>query len=484
MASKATLATTQIFVSIGGNQLSSEHASLLQEVVVDQHVHLPDMFTIRLLDTNRLELMDSEQFALTKEVKIEANNADGVRTLLMEGEITAVEPAFIEGMNAELIVRGYDKSHRLFREVKSKAHLNVKDSDLASQMAGNAGLGAEVEATSIVYEHLYQDNQSDLAFLTHRAWRIGYECFVEDKKLFFRKPKNGGGGVEIKWGADLLSFYPRMTLAEQVDEVVVKGWDVAKQAPIIGKAQGTSGELYAKVEQGKNGTQLSQPFGTGKLIVVDQPVISQAEADVLAKARLSEVSGAFVDAEGMAFRRPDIRAGKMIKITALGKKFSGDYLVTSCTHSYTEKGLHSTFSVRGLRSGTLADQVAPKQTQHQWMGAVVGKVTNADDPKKWGRVKLKYPWMADDVESDWIRVMGNGAGPNAGFLVIPEVDDEVLVIFEHGDINFPFVIGGVWNGKFDPPEEMATGGKQPLVRVLRSRTGHVIAVHEAEEHKD
>ncbi len=481
---KASLATSQIKIYIGGNQLTKDISSQILETVVDQHVHLPDMFMIRLIDTNKLDLLDGDTFDLTKIVKIEANNAEGEYTKLIEGEITAIEPTFLEGMNAELIIRGYDNSHRLFREVKSKAHVNVKDSDLATTMAGYAKLKTkEIEPTTIVYEHLYQDNQSDLAYLTHRAWRIGYECYVENNELIFRKPKYSGEGVEIKWGDDLLSFYPRMTLAEQVDEVVVKGWDVAKQAPIIGKAEGSDTELYPQIKKKDKGPSLAQPFGNGKLVVVDRPVISQSEADEVAKARFNELSGAFVDAEGIAFRRPDIRAGKVINITSLGEKFSGSYLVTSCTHSYTEKGLHSNFSVRGMRSGTLVDHIAPAQTQHQWLGVVVGKVTNVDDPNKWARVKVKYPWMADDVESDWIRVMGNGAGPNAGFLAIPEVDDEVLVAFEHGDINFPFVIGGVWNGEFAPPEEMETAGKQPLVRVIRSRTGHVFGMFEADDHK-
>ncbi len=83
-------------------------------------------------------------------------------------------------------------------------------------------------------------------------------------------------------------------------------------------------------------------------------------------------------------------------------------------------------------------------------GVVVGIVTQNDDKDKLGRVKVKFPWLSDNDESDWARITQLGAGPNAGAVFIPEVSDEVLVAFEHGDISRPFVIGGLYNGKDKP----------------------------------
>ena len=277
--------------------------------------------------------------------------------------------------------------------------------------------------------------------------------------------------MSLKWGDDLTSFLPRMSLAEQVDQVTVKGWDVAEKKAITGTA--SSGELYPKIGGGK-GAPLASAFGTGKLVIVDQPVISQAEANELAKARLNEASGAFVEAEGVATRRPDIKAGKMVKIEAVGKRFGGVYLVTSATHVYDPAGFRTVFNVRGSHTGLVSEQMGNREPLDRWYGVVPALVTNTQDPKDWGRVKVKYPWMTEDAESDWARVIGIGAGPKAGFCVVPAIDDEVLVAFIQGDFNHPVVLGGLWNGKTALPDPTAgtPASDKPKVRTWRSIDGH------------
>lgn len=105
-------------------------------------------------------------------------------------------------------------------------------------------------------------------------------------------------------------------------------------------------------------------------------------------------------------------------------------------------------------------------------GVVVGVVTNNEDPEKMGRVKVKFPWLSDADESNWARVAAPTAGKDRGFYFLPEVDDEVLVAFEHGDPRFPYVVGALWNGTDTPPADNADGKNN--VRVIKSRSGHVI----------
>ena len=112
-----------------------------------------------------------------------------------------------------------------------------------------------------------------------------------------------------------------------------------------------------------------------------------------------------------------------------------------------------------------------------FLGVTVGIVTNNKDPDGLGRVKVALPWLADDDETGWARVLAPAAGKNRGIWFLPEVDDEVLVAFEHGDPASPYVLGGLWNGRDAPPEKNADGHND--VRMIRSRSGHVIRLVDA-----
>jgi uncharacterized protein involved in type VI secretion and phage assembly len=104
--------------------------------------------------------------------------------------------------------------------------------------------------------------------------------------------------------------------------------------------------------------------------------------------------------------------------------------------------------------------------------AVIGVVTDNKDPSKLGRVKLKLPILSEQDTTWWCPIVMLGAGKNRGWFFIPEIDDEVLVLFEHGDINRPIVIGALWNGK-DKPHAKNADGKNAQ-RVIKSRGGSKI----------
>jgi len=116
-------------------------------------------------------------------------------------------------------------------------------------------------------------------------------------------------------------------------------------------------------------------------------------------------------------------------------------------------------------------------------GVVPAQVTNAADPEGTGRVKLRFPWLSDSYESDWARAVQLGGGSNRGALVLPEVNDEVLVAFEQGDLNRPYVVGGLYNG-VDKPRKGAvdtvdSGSGAVNRRAFVSRTGHRLEFLEA-----
>jgi uncharacterized protein involved in type VI secretion and phage assembly len=100
--------------------------------------------------------------------------------------------------------------------------------------------------------------------------------------------------------------------------------------------------------------------------------------------------------------------------------------------------------------------------------AVVGVVTDNKDPDKLGRVKVKFPTLSAEDSSGWAPIASVGAGKDRGWFFLPEVDDEVLVMFEHGDMRRPVVVGALWNGVDSPPEQNGGGNER---RTIVSRAG-------------
>jgi uncharacterized protein involved in type VI secretion and phage assembly len=119
------------------------------------------------------------------------------------------------------------------------------------------------------------------------------------------------------------------------------------------------------------------------------------------------------------------------------------------------------------------DARVPAGLGGRWYGCHVALVSDIKDPDGQGRVKVTLPW-APDADGGryevWARLATMMAGNNRGSWFVPDVNDEVLVVFEGGDPRRPYVVGALWNGKDSPPESMDGGGNN-YKKVLRSRNG-------------
>ncbi len=111
-------------------------------------------------------------------------------------------------------------------------------------------------------------------------------------------------------------------------------------------------------------------------------------------------------------------------------------------------------------------------------GIVLGVVTNNQDEENLGRVKVKFPWIGEGEESYWARVATFMAGKERGAYFLPEVGDEVIVAFDHGDISHPYVLGALWNDKDKPPYSNPDGENN--VRSIKSRNGHELTFDDDE----
>ncbi len=338
-------------VFVNGNELPPEAAIDLTAVAVYEDVDAPTMFTLTLVNWDMAQLKvtwaDDDLFAVGSEVEVQMGYVDALETLII-GEITGLEPEFSPHSPPTLTVRGYDRRHRLMRHHQTKTFTQIKDSDIASQLASDYGLQAEVEDTSVTLDYVLQRNQTALAFLKELAQRNGYEVTVDNKTLFFRPHQYTETAVlTLKWELDLIEFYPRLSSLSQVSQVTVRGWNPTEQAEIVGQAKsGDEGSAMGGSTVGPS--VVEEAFGQTSLISVDRPVFSQAEADQAALGQFRTMALAYISGEGACVGRTDLRAGAVIEIDGVGDRFSGLYYVPSTTHKFEPKqGIYRTrFSVR------------------------------------------------------------------------------------------------------------------------------------------
>ena len=204
-------------VEIDGTTLSDDLRVGLTGVVVDNHIHLPDMFTM-VFDDPLHNLISEASVKVGSTVTIKATTVGSTTPdLLIGGEVTALEASY-EGGWDRTIVRGYDKSHRLHRGRRTETYQNVKVSDVAQTVASRAGLDVgTIDDSGAVLDFISQVNISDWDFLKARARELGFEVGVVDGQFFFRKPvqsttgpdpgdADSQGPAQLVYGRDLVSL--------------------------------------------------------------------------------------------------------------------------------------------------------------------------------------------------------------------------------------------------------------------------------------
>jgi uncharacterized protein involved in type VI secretion and phage assembly len=478
-------------ITVDGSALSADVVPALARVVVHAHVHLPSMFTMQFQDTDRSVLSRARIKFGSKVTVAASSSGTGELTPLVVGEVTALEQES-DTTGTWTVVRGYDPLHRLCRGRLTRTFCGVTDADIVRQVASENQLDVgDVDAGGPVYEHVSQANLTDWEFLRGRAHETGHEFAASGGKLYWRVPASssqapaGGDDLaaparpyQLLLGGNLLRFRPRVTAAEQVSEVQVRGWDPAGKQPVVGSAPAAT----SSTSVGVTPADLAGTFAAHPYVVVDRPVTSQDEADTVAGAVAEQIAAAHAEAEGTALGDPRLVPGAAVSVTCVGWPHDGSYVLTAARHCYDEAGYRTEFTVSGRQERSLlglASAGATKGSQRACgppvYGLVVGQVTDIADPDGMFRVKVSLPWLSDDYESWWARVAQPGAGSGRGLAWLPEVGDEVLVAFGHGDVRAPYVIGGLYNGVDAPPlsgQLIDTAAGQVVRRACVSRTGH------------
>lgn len=472
-------------------------AAQLVSCVVDENVGLPDAAVLTFRDPDH-EFLKKTGITIGTPLKVSVVTVSGkARERLFNGEVTALE-VDRDRTGSFTVVRAYSKAHRLQRGRKVVAYRNMTASAIVRKVAAGAGLACgTVQAAPITYKQLSQANVSDWDFLQFLAAESGAQVRVDDKGLLqFTKPVKASGApapstsatrnpMVLEYGRNLLALRASLSAADGAQQVEVRGWDVTTKRPLMAKQPSVNSDT---VVPGLS-PALAARFGkSSKLTVTDTPYRTQAETKAVADAVADQVSAGFGELEVVAEGNPLLRAGKPVALGNVGQAFSGKYTATAVQHVLEPHGGYRTTvwvsaspdrSLTGLVTGANAPSRGPRIP-----GLAIGVVTDVREPAgaQNGSVKLKFPWLDDTYTTDWVRTVQWG-GKGGGGVVSPEVNDEVLVGFEQGLLDSPYVIGGLYNGVDKPSPH-----KVPLIdkatgkvnrRSIVSRSGHRLELLDA-----
>ncbi|MCX4675626.1 VgrG-related protein [Streptomyces sp. NBC_01433] len=453
---------TALVVEFGGTPLPAKFVNTLVEGYVDDSRTLPDLFLLRFRDPDRV-LLEQAGLKIGSEARLLARaGGDTAPKPLLDGVVTALEVELDE-TGTFTVVRGLDESHRLFRGRRVASYQNMTLADICGQVARRAGLKpGNVDIAGPVLEHIAQPNVTDWEFVRGLAEEAGAQAYVRDGQLHITRPAEASGAPDasaradrdplvLELGNNLLRCRAGVSAAEQVSEVEVRGWDVQAKQPLVGRAPaGKSSTL----ELGVTAAEVAAPFGEARFVVTDAAYGAQAQVDQAAKALAERIAGSFAELEAVIRGNPEVRAGSAVALNAVGAPFEGRYTVTSSRHVFDAvRGYETWITVSGQQERSLFGLTggAPGGGGggSRCAGLVSGTVTDTQDPEGSGRVKVRFPWLSDEYASDWARTAQSG-GTGGGEAFIPEVGDEVLVGFEHGHLDRPYVLAGLYNGKDRP----------------------------------
>ncbi|HEY4178397.1 MAG TPA: contractile injection system protein, VgrG/Pvc8 family [Kofleriaceae bacterium] len=301
---------------------------------VDRDMFQPDMAQVVL--SNQGDIYSGA--AIGTPVRIQVGD---LATPIYRGEVMGVEPSYTGGEKTRIVIRAMNKFHRLLRMIKSVTYQDKTDEEILQQVASAAGLKLEWQhEVEIRYKHVYQHNQTDMEFLRTRAARAGCHVWCVDSTIYCKQPDLRASAIttldvdESRADGALRSFRPRLNSTPAVKKVTVRSWDAQAKALIIGEAAVHGSAMGERTALSGSGS-----LGENEMVIADQPVSSKEEANMLAKAKLQDLSLGYITGEADCTGDPSHELGRVVEIRANGAKgsdtFNGKYYTMGLTHRQT-----------------------------------------------------------------------------------------------------------------------------------------------------
>lgn len=485
-----------------GRALDDETQGAIRSVVVESAVFMPSVCEIEFIENP--DQLGKSSYGLNPNDVISvyayaAGNITG--TLLFKGTIRAREVRIDPGMGARTIVRAFDGAHDMLAMSATKGFKQSTYSDVVRKIAKQYDLdpliGSAIARTSVKYDFVVQENETDWDFICRLARSVGYIAYVRPyellkqskTKLYFgpNAPARTGPGSETRPKAFAVGDGRLITLRAMVTggglprNAASAGWDrKANQGATA--TDSVSGKALDGA-QPKSSQGSYSPRKAASRMMLETVATSRAESNALAKAYSKRFGGAAVDVELLARGHPAITVNTAIYIGGAGQ-LEGKYTVSALTHEFDAESLGFTTTVycHGLEDRSIAGIQGEGAHRPSLGGVYPAIVSSIKDPEKKGRVQLTLPWLDATYVTGWAPIVQMGAGAGTGWQVLPAPKSEVLVAFQNGQLDSPYVIGGMYGatrGKVSPESLHKEG--VPTRQVLSSKKGHQLIINDDDE---
>lgn len=395
---------------------------------------------------------------LGKPLEVKTTDDDGAEHLHFTGFITDVRLVYEIWGSYTAHVVAVSSSYKLDITAHKQYYAEKNLSDIAGVVAGRSGLTVDVNAAGNKALNYVQYGETDFSFLNR---------IVDDYGAWLR-PKQGGveifdsfqGGSTLSWRqeGDLIEFSLRGKLAppsfsgSHYDHHAMASntfTQISRPPSFYDGGQSLAGAVQSASQQLPSGFE---PQRARAMTLADYQTQLQDESE--------RSLGAAITGAGQS-RNQNLKAGDTVQIDgALDAK--GTYGLVKVIHQWTKQGYSNSFVCTPWKK--YRNPQAP--VARTWNGVVPARVVDHNDPKKMGRIKVQFFWQ-EDGSTHWARTVSPHAGPDRGFMFMPEAGDEVAVIFEDGDPERPLIIGSVWNGVHNAPRGEYYGSDIPANDIKR-----------------
>jgi phage protein D/phage baseplate assembly protein gpV len=384
---------------------------------------------------------------------------------LFSGEVTAVTYDYGANTGRRIRVRAYDRLHRLRKNQPVRTHVQVRLNQLAAELAGKAGLKLDGEPGGPVWDRLFQYRQSDLDLLVEVAGSIGVYLFVDGETCRLLTLEGSGTALPLELGRSLMEARVEVNGNTSCRSVRASGWDTS-----TGKHYDTRASVARSGRDTEAEATPGSAEGAGEVNLMDVAAPDNSHAEAIAQGELDRRTAREVTLWGIAEGDRRLTPGKPVDVTGLDSSICGRYVLTAVEHLISRE------------SGYVSDiSTAPPQTAAPVRGAntAPGLVTRVDDPESRGRVQVALPTFGD-LETGWMNVIMPGAGGKKGIIAVPDVNDQVLLLFAQEDPSRGIVLGGLYGEGCATPDCGVEGG---AVRQYSLRTpgGQRIALNDTRQ---